>query len=223
MEVSLDDGKTWLYCVRKFPDAPIRHGKKYWTWLHGHVDISITHLLEAKTISVCCFDVFKNTQPQEPSWNTMGMMNNCWHVLKSEIVQDNDDDVPSILFRHSTEPGTGDGGWMKPSVENQIAAVKQEAGTPQKQFTREEIEKHDSEQDCWLVVDGKVYDTTSVLEWHPGGKAALIGHAGKVHQETSDDFGSIHDGYTYQKLKGTDTALFAKTDIENLLECILEP
>ncbi|KAE9968988.1 hypothetical protein EG328_007142 [Venturia inaequalis] len=202
VEVSLDDGKTWLYCIRKFPEAPIRHGKKYWTWLHWHIDISITHLLAAKTISVRCFNVFKNTQPREPSWNTMGMMNNCWHVVKSEIVQgDNDDGVPSILFRHPTEPGTGDGGWMKPSVENQIAAVKQEAGTPQKQFTREEIEKHDSAQDCWLVVDGKVYDATSVLEWHPGGKAALLGHAGKVHQETSDEFASIHDGYAYQKLK----------------------
>lgn len=33
VEVSLDDGETWLYCIRKFPDAPIRHGNKFWTWL----------------------------------------------------------------------------------------------------------------------------------------------------------------------------------------------
>lgn len=57
---------------------------------------------------------------------------------------------------------------MKPSLENQIAAAKQEAGTPQKQFTREEIEKHDNEGSPWIVVDGKVYDTSSVLKWHPG-------------------------------------------------------
>jgi nitrate reductase (NAD(P)H) len=146
--------------------------------------------------------VFKNTQPKEPNWNVMGMMNNCWYIVKPSIVQGTDSDTPSILFRHPVEPGTADGGWMKPSVENQIASAKQEAGAPQKQFTRQEIEKHDKEDDCWIVVDGKVYDATSVLEWHPGGKAAVLGHAGKVHAETSNEFESIHDGYAYQKLKG---------------------
>ena len=91
---------------------------------------------------------------------------------------------------------------MKPSVENQIAAAKQEAGAPEKQFTREEIEKHDKEDDCWIVVDNKVYDATSVLDWHPGGKAAVMGHAGKVHAETSNEFEGIHDDYAYQKLNG---------------------
>lgn len=201
VEISLDGGQTWLYCIRKFPDYPIRHGNKFWTWLHWYVDVSIVHLLQAKNISVRAWNVFKNTQPETSSWNTMGMMNNCWYIVKPEIAQDKDDDVPHMLFRHPVEPGTGDGGWMKPSVENQIASAKQEAGAPQKQFTRQEIEKHDSEKDCWLVVDGKVYDCTSVLSWHPGGKAAILGHAGKVHQETSDEFASIHDGYAYQKLK----------------------
>ena len=91
---------------------------------------------------------------------------------------------------------------MKPSTEILIADAKQEAGAPQKQFTREEIEKHDEESDCWIVVDGKVYDATSVLGWHPGGKAAVLGHAGKVHQETTEDFSSIHDDYAWQRLNG---------------------
>ncbi|KAF2164012.1 hypothetical protein M409DRAFT_25783 [Zasmidium cellare ATCC 36951] len=201
VEVSLDGGETWLYCIRKFPDYPIRHGNKFWAWLHWYVDVSIVHILQARSISVRAWNVFKNTQPEKPSWNTMGMMNNCWYVVKPEFQQTRDDDMPHILFRHPVEPGTGDGGWMKPSVENQIATTKQQAGTPQKQFTRQEIEKHSTENDCWLVVDQKVYDCTSVLSWHPGGKAAILGHAGKVHQETSDEFASIHDGFAYQKLK----------------------
>lgn len=184
VEVSLDDGASWLYCIRNFPDYPLRHGSKFWTWLHWHVDISMVHLLEAKSIRVRAWNVFKNTQPEHPSWNTMGMMNNCHYIVKSEIQQSRDDDVARILFRHPVEPGTSDGGWMKPSVENQMASVKQQASAPQKQFTREEVEKHDTEGDCWIVVDGKVYDATSVLAWHPGGKAAIVGHAGKVHQET---------------------------------------
>lgn len=91
---------------------------------------------------------------------------------------------------------------MQPSIELQIAGASQATAAPSKQFTREEIEKHDCEDDCWLVIDGKVYDATSVLDWHPGGKAAILGHAGKVHQETSNEFASIHDGYAYQKLNG---------------------
>ncbi|RYP64695.1 hypothetical protein DL771_008652 [Monosporascus sp. 5C6A] len=39
---------------------------------------------------------------------------------------------------------------MKKQIEN----VKQQAGTPQKQVTRQEAEKHDNEQDWWNVVDG---------------------------------------------------------------------
>lgn len=112
-----------------------------------------------------------------------------------------------FFFRHPVEPATKDGGWMKPSVENKIAEAKQEAGAPQKEFTREEIEKHNTQDNCWLVVDGKVYDATSVLEWHPGGAAAILGHAGKVHQETSDEFASIHDDYAYKKLKGESKSL----------------
>jgi nitrate reductase (NAD(P)H) len=201
VEVSLDEGETWLYCIREFPDYPIRHGNKFWAWIHWHVDVSTAHLLKAKSVSVHAWNVFKNTQPERPSWNTMGMMNNCWYTVKPEVSEDGDERSPTILFRHPVEPGTGDGGWMKPSVENQISAAKQAAGAPQKQFTREEIEKHDTDSDCWIVVDSKVYDATSVLAWHPGGKAAITSHAGKVHQETTDEFASIHDDFAYQKLK----------------------
>ena len=200
VEVSLDDGATWLYCIRRFPNYPIRHGKKFWTWLHWHVDVEIPHLVRAKSISVRAWNVFKNTQPENPIWNTMGMMNNCWYTVKPEINPREDDDIVQILFRHPVQPGTGDAGWMQPSEENKIASAKQEAGAPGKQFTRQEIEKHSSDDNCWIVVEGKVYDVTSVLSWHPGGKAAILGHAGKVHQQTSDEFASIHDDFAYQKL-----------------------
>ena len=71
VEVSLDGGETWLYCIRTFPEAPIRHGNKFWIWLHWHVDVEIAHLLRCKNLSVRCWNVFKNTQPEHPNWNTM--------------------------------------------------------------------------------------------------------------------------------------------------------
>lgn len=55
----------------------------------------------------------------------------------------------SVLFsRHPCEPGTGAGGWMQPSMENRIESIKHETASPQKQLTREEIEKHNKENDC---------------------------------------------------------------------------
>lgn len=102
----------------------------------------------------------------------MGMMNNCWYIVKPEI-SDNDEGIASINFRHPVEPGTKEGGWMQLSESEKINEAKQAAGAPEKQFTREEIEKHNKDDDCWIVVDGKVYDATSVLGWHPGGRAAV--------------------------------------------------
>ena len=33
----------------------------------------------------------------------------------------------------------------------------------------EEISKHNSQDDCWVVVDGKVWDITDFAPEHPGG------------------------------------------------------
>lgn len=121
--------------------------------------------------------------------------------MKPGVIDDKDSDETVLIFRHPTEVGNGDGRWMKASVENRVAEAKQQAGTPRKQFTRQEIEKHDCKDDCWMAVGGKVYDATSVLDWHSGGAAATLGHARKAHQETSDKFAGIHDEYAYQKLK----------------------
>lgn len=91
---------------------------------------------------------------------------------------------------------------MQPSTENQLAEAKREAASPQKQFTREEVEKHNKEDDCWIVINGKVYDATRVLSWHPGGKTPIMAHAGRMHAATTDEFESVHDDYAQQKLEG---------------------
>jgi len=43
----------------------------------------------------------------------------------------------------------------------------------------EEIAAHNREDDAWLVFEGHVYDVTSLLVEHPGGKAILLKHLGK--------------------------------------------
>eukprot|EP01104_Vermistella_antarctica_P019776 TRINITY_DN7989_c0_g1_i1.p1 TRINITY_DN7989_c0_g1~~TRINITY_DN7989_c0_g1_i1.p1 ORF type:complete len:129 (+),score=25.12 TRINITY_DN7989_c0_g1_i1:288-674(+) len=42
-------------------------------------------------------------------------------------------------------------------------------------YTMAEVAKHNSRDDCWLVVDDKVYDVTPYLDDHPGGDSILNG------------------------------------------------
>jgi len=202
VEVSLDGGESWLFAARELPEYPIRHGSKFWTWVFWSVEVELADLVRAPSVVVRCSDAGKNMQPREFKWNLLGMMNNSWYTVKAETVLDGEGQDPAVVFRHPTEAGGTSGGWMQPSEELKIAQAKQDAATPQKQFTREEIERHDKDGDCWIVVDNKVYDVTSVLAWHPGGKAAIMAHAGKCHNETTEEFASIHDDFAYQKLQG---------------------
>jgi predicted heme/steroid binding protein len=56
-------------------------------------------------------------------------------------------------------------------------------------YTMEEVAKHTSKTDCWVVVDGKVLDVTSFLSEHPGGELAILTFAGK---DATEEFNMIH-------------------------------
>eukprot|EP01114_Cavostelium_apophysatum_P024096 TRINITY_DN932_c0_g1_i1.p1 TRINITY_DN932_c0_g1~~TRINITY_DN932_c0_g1_i1.p1 ORF type:complete len:441 (-),score=75.43 TRINITY_DN932_c0_g1_i1:60-1382(-) len=68
---------------------------------------------------------------------------------------------------------------------------------PKKTFAWNEIHKHRSAEDCWIVVDGKVYDVTSWVDKHPGGDLILQG-AGR---EATPLFKSYHPTKVYPVLQ----------------------
>jgi len=42
-----------------------------------------------------------------------------------------------------------------------------------------QIAKHNTKDDCWIILEGKVYDITNFFGLHPGGARALMNFAGK--------------------------------------------
>ncbi|KAK9289080.1 hypothetical protein L1049_017551 [Liquidambar formosana] len=61
-------------------------------------------------------------------------------------------------------------------------------GTKGKVFTLDEVSEHNTPQDCWLVISGKVYDVSKFLEDHPGGDEVLLSATGK---DATDDFEDV--------------------------------
>jgi len=46
-------------------------------------------------------------------------------------------------------------------------------------YSLEEVSKHNTKDDCWMIFKGHVYDVTPYFEFHPGGQRALLNFAGK--------------------------------------------
>lgn len=165
------------------------------------------------------WDACMNTQPKDLTWNVMGMMNNPWFRIKVHQIKDISKNIVGIRFEHPTLPGTQKGGWMtkegkqatgyawkktrtgatfgidagmEPEPES-LAPVNDYTVRPSpaggKKYTMEEIDKHITKDDCWVVVKGLVYDATKYLENHPGGPESILMVAG---MEALDEFEAIH-------------------------------
>lgn len=61
---------------------------------------------------------------------------------------------------------------------------------PEKEFTMDEVKKHNKKDDLWIVVKGVVLDVTNWLDEHPGGPQALFSHMGR---DATEEFEMLHD------------------------------
>ncbi|KAL5998424.1 hypothetical protein ACLOJK_009364 [Asimina triloba] len=48
----------------------------------------------------------------------------------------------------------------------------------EKVFSSSEVALHTSKNDCWLIIQGKVYNVTKFLDEHPGGEEVIIQASG---------------------------------------------
>ncbi|KAJ5404200.1 hypothetical protein N7509_004071 [Penicillium cosmopolitanum] len=61
---------------------------------------------------------------------------------------------------------------------------------PEKEYTMEEIAKHNKKDDLWIAVKGIVLDVTNWLDEHPGGANALFNFMGR---DATEEFAMLHD------------------------------
>jgi cytochrome b involved in lipid metabolism len=58
-----------------------------------------------------------------------------------------------------------------------------------KVIPRTEVAEHNKAEDCWIVINGKVYNVSPYLSEHPGGPEIILDQAGKDASEDFEDTG----------------------------------
>lgn len=102
-----------------------------------------------------------------------------------ELSPDSDDDAPS--FKKPTKRKKVSSGGDGKSQFHFIKLGGPENDPNNTYFTPEEIMPHNKIGDCWTVYKGKVYDITSYISSHPGGKKVMLG-AGKDCTKLFNDY-----------------------------------
>lgn len=65
-----------------------------------------------------------------------------------------------------------------------------------KSYTLDDVAKHNSKDDVWVVVNGEVLDVTQFKADHPGGEKAIMLYAGR---DATEEFNMLHDPKVVKK------------------------
>eukprot|EP01080_Neovahlkampfia_damariscottae_P007556 gene7556-11879_t len=104
--------------------------------------------------------------------------------IKFTITFDEDTfgNLPTIQATSSSQP-------QQQEQETSAPATTSSSSGGMKVYTREEVAKHTSEDDVWVIVNGQVLNVTKFLGEHPGGKDSLMLFAGR---DATEEFNMIH-------------------------------
>ncbi|XP_033971537.1 cytochrome b5 reductase 4 [Trematomus bernacchii] len=65
------------------------------------------------------------------------------------------------------------------------------------EVTKEELQKHNTRDDCWTCIRGMVYNVTPYMDYHPGGEEELMKAAG---MDGTDLFDQVHRWVNYESM-----------------------
>ncbi|AHB40781.1 TPA: cytochrome b5 domain-containing protein [candidate division WWE3 bacterium] len=83
--------------------------------------------------------------------------------------------------------------------------VSDTPSTEAKTYSLAEVVTHNSEKDCWMAIEGKVYNVTEFIPKHPGGKAIVRGcgkDASTLFNERPTNNKGPHPAQANELLKG---------------------
>lgn len=184
VEVSIDEGAIWIMCERKFSENFGLPSSPY-CWCFWSCHVPFYKLLRTKYIAVRAFDAALNTQPDNITWNVLGMMNNSIYRVAVDV-----EEGPVMKFRHPVVPGGHDPnpGYME-AHDVLREARDLDSKVPDVEIPVSEVKYHDKSSDCEIIIDGKVYDVTAFLGMHPGGAGPILQYAGG---DATEIFHQIH-------------------------------
>ncbi|KAJ7216157.1 nitrate reductase [Mycena rebaudengoi] len=122
LEVTLDQGKTWMLANLTYPEDEYRRAPKNETlyggcldmswreacfcWCFWDLDIALEQLQHARDVMIRAMDDSMMVQPRDMYWSVLGMMNNPWY----RVVVHHEGHL--LRFEHPTQPALMPGGWM---------------------------------------------------------------------------------------------------------------
>ncbi|KAJ3361845.1 hypothetical protein HDU91_003702 [Kappamyces sp. JEL0680] len=174
IELTMDDGKTWVDGSFSYAEGYKPYNGKWYALVKWECRIPMRKLIVSKQVAVRAWNSSMNTQPEHYTWNLLGMMNNAWY----RVSIDYDAEASTISFVHPVSLSARQRhGWLEDlSRKRQTRYV--ELHTPPGVYDWQEVSKHNQKDDCWVVIDNKIYDLTDFLNMHPGGVASILAHAG---------------------------------------------
>jgi DMSO/TMAO reductase YedYZ molybdopterin-dependent catalytic subunit/cytochrome b involved in lipid metabolism/ferredoxin-NADP reductase len=184
IDVQVDN--EWISANIIYTPAGMIAPGRDWSMCFWVCYIDVNRLYDQQYISVRAVDDALNTQPENIIWNLYGIMNNV--IYKIKIISRNG----YLVFIHPVANGSDKGGWMK-NIQNE--KIK----TQNKPFmTKSEVRKHATYDDCYIIIDNKVFDCTYYMKDHPGGDRSIMNFAGK---DCTNIFNSIHSDLAWKLIE----------------------
>lgn len=96
VEVTLNNAQNWRTAKIERFEEPDEFGQS-WCWVFWSLEVPVDTLAQCGEFAVRAWDDSQNCQPERPTWNLMGMMNNPWFRIKVHALGD------EIWFEHPTQ------------------------------------------------------------------------------------------------------------------------
>jgi DMSO/TMAO reductase YedYZ molybdopterin-dependent catalytic subunit len=97
VEITLNNAQNWRPAKIERFEKPDKYGQCF-CWVFWSVEVPISTLAKCGEFAVRAWDDSQNCQPERPSWNLMGMMNNNWFRVKVHSLGNDE-----IWFEHPTQ------------------------------------------------------------------------------------------------------------------------